>query len=258
MLRRQILCWCDVKKLMWRYDQVSVYLFLELSKRTLPIGNSLVKVKMALKCEWDEWVPKHSYQKISINLISIWAIYNDLSQGHLKWWFSKAIPAKNGLTSISFKFWCLDLPNGSRAFRALTMVAFAPPVTFFSLLRVAECDSFSQGRRNQQKKKTDLTWWLPVMSTRISKMGFNRNQRYLSIYIYTCIFEIICTPARYTICMYKYIYISMYVYTYTVEYSPLSTPGNCAICYPSGGGRVGSCGIDSRIARVGRLVFVVN
>ena len=33
------------------YDQVSVYLLLELSKRTLPIGNSLVKVKMALKFE---------------------------------------------------------------------------------------------------------------------------------------------------------------------------------------------------------------
>ena len=51
--------WCEA---MIRFLYISLK---ELSKRTLPIGNSLVKVKMALKCEW---VPKHSYQKIP----SIW------------------------------------------------------------------------------------------------------------------------------------------------------------------------------------------
>ena len=85
------------------------------------------------------------------------------------------------------------------------MVAFAPLVTFFSLLRVAECDSFSQGRRNQQKKKMDLTWWLPVMSTHISKMGFNCNQRYLSmIYIF---------------CIYIHMYIlKLYVHLQDIQY----------------------------------------
>ena len=92
------------------------------------------------------------------------------------------------------------------------MVAFAPPVTFFSLLRVAECDSFSQGRRNQQKKKTDLTWWLPVMSTRISKMGFNRNQRYLSIYIYIHVF------LKLYVHLQDIQYVCINIYTYLCTY----------------------------------------
>ena len=111
------------------------------------------------------------------------------------------------------------------------MVAFAPLVTFFSLLRVAECDSFSQGRRNQQKKKMDLTWWLPVMSTQFQLQSKIFKHDIYFLYIYTHVyFEIICTPARYTICiLYIYVYISMYVYTYTVEYSPLSAPSQ--LCY---------------------------
>ena len=30
----------------------------------------------------------------------IWAIYNDLSQGHPKWWFSKGIPPKMALIRL--------------------------------------------------------------------------------------------------------------------------------------------------------------
>ena len=33
----------------------------------------------------------------TVNNPSIWAIYNDLSRGHPKWWFSKGIPPQNGL-----------------------------------------------------------------------------------------------------------------------------------------------------------------
>ena len=32
-----------------------------------------------------------------LNLQMIWAIYNDLSRGHPKWWFSKGIPPKMAL-----------------------------------------------------------------------------------------------------------------------------------------------------------------
>ena len=31
---------------------------------------------------------------------TIWAIYNDLSRGHPKWWFSKGIPTKLALNQI--------------------------------------------------------------------------------------------------------------------------------------------------------------
>ncbi len=33
-------------------------------------------------------------------IIIIWAIYNDLSRGHPKWWFSKGIPQKIALNQV--------------------------------------------------------------------------------------------------------------------------------------------------------------
>ena len=38
---------------------------------------------------------------------NIWANYNDLSQGHPKWWFSKLIPAK--IIVICPEIWVLNL-----------------------------------------------------------------------------------------------------------------------------------------------------
>ncbi len=35
-----------------------------------------------------------------IQLTLVWAIYNDLSRGHPKWWFSKGIPPKMALNQI--------------------------------------------------------------------------------------------------------------------------------------------------------------
>ena len=35
--------------------------------------------------------------EIEDDLYEFWAIYNDLSRGHPKWWFSKGIPPKMAL-----------------------------------------------------------------------------------------------------------------------------------------------------------------
>ena len=40
---------------------------------------------------WRDWAP---------GLVSIWAIYNDLSRGHPKWWFSMGIPPKMALNQV--------------------------------------------------------------------------------------------------------------------------------------------------------------
>ena len=91
-------------------------------------------------CLERSWVDEH------FRLITLWWRWN---------WHWNVNECLNIL--ISFKFWCLDLPNGSRAFRAFLdhgRVCAAHHV--FSLLRVAECDSFRQGRRNQQKKRISL------------------------------------------------------------------------------------------------------